>query len=264
MTIRICIALLLILTLAARAQAQTPEVLLFGVFHFSNPGHDVVRVDQIDVSTPANQTYLTGLSQRLCEFRPTAILLEFDRARESDIRRQFDNYATGRSGLPGSDEIYQVGFRVAKLCGVKNIYGFDETEVGWDAEPLFAYLEKSAPDLLGAFNAEITRLQAATTTAHRELNLKELLARANDPQQDRLNKDLYLITNAAGAGLGFEGADATARWWRRNFRMYANIQRYATADERILVVAGSGHTAILRDLLAIDRRIKSRDIRAYF
>ena len=264
MTTRICVALLLILTLTARAQAQTPEVLLFGVFHFANPGRDVVRVDQIDVSTPANQTYLAGLAQRLCEFRPTAILLEFDRAHESDIRKQLDNYTAGKSGLSETDEIYQIGFRVAKSCNVKNIYGFDETKVGWDAEPLFAYLEKSAPDLLGAFNAEIARLQAATATAHRELGLKELLARANDPDQDRLNKDIYLSTNAAGAGLGFEGADATARWWHRNFRMYANIQRYATSGERVLVVAGSGHTAILRDLLAIDRRIKSRDIRAYF
>lgn len=263
MTKRFCVALLLLWTLTVHAQAQTPEVLLFGVFHFANPGRDVVRTDRIDVSTPANQTYLDGLVQRLCEFRPTAILLEFDRARESDIRKQLDNYTTGKSGLPGTDETYQIGFRVAKSCGVKNIYGFDETEVGWDAGPLFEYLEKSAPDLLGTFNVEIARLTAETVTAHRELGFKALLLRANDPQQDRLNKDIYLITNAAGAGLGFEGADATARWWRRNFRMYANIQRYATAGERILVVAGSGHTAILRDLFGIDRRIISRDIHAY-
>jgi hypothetical protein len=43
--------------------------------------------------------------------------------------------------------------------------------------------------------------------------------RTNDPEQDRNNKDLYLLTNAAGAGEGFEGADATARWWRRDIRM---------------------------------------------
>jgi hypothetical protein len=263
MTTRICVALFLILTLPLRAQAQAPEVLLFGVFHFANPGHDVVRVDQIDVSTPANQTYLDGLAQRLCEFRPTKILLEFDRARELDIQAQLDNYTAGKSKLPGTDEIYQLGFRVAKSCGVKKIYGFDETEVGWDAEPLFNFLQKSAPDLLGAFNAEIARLQAAEAAAHRELGLKGLLVRANDPEQDRLNKDVYLLTNAAGAELGFEGADATARWWHRNIRMYANIQRHATAGERVLVVAGSGHTAILRDLLGIDRRIRSRNIRTY-
>lgn len=146
---------------------------------------------------------------------------------------------------------------------MEKIYGFDESEVGWNAEPLFAYLEKSAPELLEAFNGEIARLQAAEAAAHRELSLRELLIRANDSEQDRMNKDLYLLTNAAGAGSGFEGADATARWWHRNIRMYANIQRYATAGERVLVVAGQGHTAILRDLLEIDGRLIGRDIREY-
>ncbi len=263
MTKRICIALSLIWILTAQAQDQTAEVLLFGVFHFANPGRDVVRVDQVDVSTPANQAYLDGLAQRLCEFRPTTILSEFDRARESDIQKQLDSYSAGKSELPGINEIYQIGFRVAKACGIEKIYGFDESEIGWDAEPLFEYLEKSAPDLFVAFNAEITRLQAAQAAAHRDLGLRGLLVRANDPEQDRLNKDFYLFTNAAGAGLGFEGADATARWWHRNFRMYANIQRYATGGERVLVVAGQGHTAILRDLLEIDRRISARDIHAY-
>ena len=262
MTKRIWMALSLIWVFSVQAQDQAAEVLLFGVFHFSNPGRDVVRVDQIDVSTPPSQAYLAGLAQRLCEFKPTAILLEFDRAREADMRKQLDAYRAGEAEL-GINENYQIGFRVAKACGVEKIYGFDESEIGWNAEPLFEYLEESAPELLKAFNADIARLQAAETAAHRERSLRELLIRANDPEQDRLNKDLYLVTNAAGAGLGFEGADATARWWHRNFRMYANIQRYATAGERVLVVAGQGHTAIFRDLLAIDGRLSARDIRQY-
>lgn len=261
---RLCLTLLLSLSLIARAQGETPEVLLFGVFHFANPGRDVMRTDQVDISTAANQTYLAGLALRLCEFRPTAILLEFDRVEEPEIRKQLDSYKAGKSGLTEVNEIQQIGFRVAKACGVDKLYGFDESEVGWNSGPLFRYLEKSAPDLLAAFNADIARLQAEAAKAHRGLGLKELLARSNDPEQDRLNKDLYLVTNAAGAGQGFEGADATASWWHRNFRMYANIQRYATPGARILVVAGNGHTAILRDLLGIDRRITARDIRPYF
>ena len=259
---RICVALSLLWMGGAHAQGQPAEVLLFGVFHFANPGRDVVRVDQIDVSTPESQTYLAALAQRLCAFKPTAILLEFDRSREPDMRRQLDAYRAGQAEL-GTNENYQIGFRVAKTCGVDKLYGFDESEVGWDAEPLFEYLEKSAPEALTAFNTEIARLQAAETAAHRELDLRDLLIRANDPDQDRTNKDLYLRTNAAGAGAGFEGADATARWWHRNIRMYANIQRYAVAGERVLVVAGQGHTAILRDFLKIDGRISARDIQPY-
>ncbi len=262
MAYRVFVMFMLLWVGSAHGHDEAAEVLLFGTFHFANPGHDVVRVDQVDVSTPENQTYLDALAQRLCEFKPTAILLEFDRTRESDMRKLLDAYKADEVEL-GINENYQIGFRVAKACGVDKIYGFDETEVGWNADPLFRYLENSAPELLEAFNAEIARIQDAETIAHRQLSLRELLKRANDPELDRMNKDLYLLTNAAGAGSGFEGADATARWWHRNIRMYANIQRYATTGERVLVVAGQGHTAILRDFLAIDRRVKHRDIHQY-
>jgi hypothetical protein len=262
MSNRIWIAIMSLCALTARAQAPPAEVMLFGVFHFANPGRDVVRVDQVDVATPDNQKYLAGLAERLCAFKPTTILLEFDREREPEIDRQLEAYRAGRLTL-NANEIHQLGFRVAKTCGVNTLHGFDESEIDWDAEPLFAYMQNSAPDLLARFNAEIAQVQAAETSAHRDLTLKQLLLRANDPEQDRRNKDLYLLTNAAGAGSGFEGADATARWWHRNIRMYANIQRYAAPGEHVLVVAGSGHTAILRDFLKIDRRVIPRDIQPY-
>jgi hypothetical protein len=99
MTKPICIALSWLVCIAsAQAEDQFAEVLLFGVFHFANPGRDVVRVDQIDVSTPENQAYLEELAKRLCAFKPTAILLEFDRARESDMRSQLDEYESCGTG----------------------------------------------------------------------------------------------------------------------------------------------------------------------
>jgi len=259
---RVCIVISLIWTLSVHAQDQPAEVLLFGVFHFANPGQDVIRVDQIDVSTSENQAYLEALAERLCAFRPTTILLEFDRKNESKIQSKLDAYLAGQFELE-TNEIYQIGFRVAKACGVEKIYGFDEREVGWRGDLLFEYLETSEPDVLEMFNDEIARVQEAEAVAQRELDLRELLVRANDAEQDRVNKDFYLLTNAAGAGSGFDGADATARWWHRNIRMYANVQKYARADERVLVVAGQGHTAILRDFLEIDGRISAHDIQPY-
>jgi Family of unknown function (DUF5694) len=259
---QMCIVLLLTLAFSAHGKDSAAEVLLFGVFHFANPGKDVVRVDQIDVSTPKSQAYLAKLAQRLCEFRPTAILLEFDSAGEPEMRKQFEDYRDGKMKL-GHNEIYQIGFRVAEACGVDKMYGFDENKIGWNSEPLFKYLSESAPEKLAAFNAAIAQVQADEAAAHKALGLRELLIRANDAKLDRLNKDLYLLTNAAGAGRSFEGADATASWWHRNFRMYGNIQRYATPGQRVLVVAGQGHVAIFRDLVKIDQRIIARDIRPY-
>ena len=136
------VAVSLFPTTNAHAQQPTADVLLFGVFHFHNPGRDVVRVDQTDVTTSDSQAYLESLTARLCDFRPTVILLEFDRAREPEVQLQLATYLRGESEL-SVNEIRQIGFRVAKKCGVDRLHGFDESEVGWDAEPLFEYLENS-------------------------------------------------------------------------------------------------------------------------
>ena len=90
------------------------------------------------------------------------------------------------------------------------------------------------------------------------------MKRCNDPGQDRINMDLYLATNALGAADGWSGADAAASWWQRNFRMYANIQKAAHPGERIIVIGGQGHKAILRTLLAIDTRLEGVPVDDYF
>ena len=91
-----------------------------------------------------------------------------------------------------------------------------------------------------------------------------MLQKLNTPEEDRRNKDLYLLFNPVGAkAKSFNGADSTASWWRRNFRMYANIQLHATPGARILVIGGQGHTAILRDFVSIDSTIDEEPIAPY-
>ncbi len=45
--------------------------------------------------------------------------------------------------------------------------------------------------------------------------------------------------------------------------MYANVQKAAAPGHRVLVVAGAGHTEILKDLLAIDCQRQSEDVTSY-
>jgi|GEM_PF-3263448 len=45
--------------------------------------------------------------------------------------------------------------------------------------------------------------------------------------------------------------------------MYANVQRVATPGQRVLVLAGQGHTAILEELLATDRQRQAQDVGPY-
>ncbi len=48
-----------------------------------------------------------------------------------------------------------------------------------------------------------------------------------------------------------------------NFRMYANIQNLANPGDRLVVIGGQGHTAILKDLVKIDSEANFVSVEPY-
>jgi hypothetical protein len=237
------------------------EVMMVGMFHFSSPGKDSVKVKHIDVMTKESQSYLKSLSQKIAEeFKPTLVLLEYAQKNDSTIQQRYQQYQSNEYQLQ-VNEIYQLGFRVARASGGIPIASFDERGIGWAAERLFETMPTTAPKIKKTFDDAIKFFTERGNKAHLTMNLRELLLQHNDPEFDRANKGLYLLTNPVSTDGEFEGALASSSWWHRNFRMYAKIQQHAKAGERILVIGGQGHTAILKDFLAIDGQIKGIDVR---
>lgn len=248
------------------AFAQDPDaakVMLVGVFHFANPGLDKVKTDQINVMTGENQRYLQSLAERLAGFKPTHVLLECDPGSSADYQEKYQRYLQ-RGELPGTNENFQLGFRIAKSAGLKSLHCYNESSVSWDADQLFSDMNRKAVKSKQAFDQLISSITAETERNHQTLSLAELLRLSNDAAQDRLNKYLYILTNDVGAGDNFSGADAAASWWHRNFRMYANVQKVAQPGTRVLVMGGQGHTAILKDLLDLDQQRERVDSQRYF
>lgn len=255
-TLGLCLALSA--TPAPAADPEAARVLPLGVFHFKDAGLDVAQVEDFDVMTPEAQAVLEALAQRLANFEPTAVLLEYDPDNEDSINERYAGYLAGEFDLP-ANEVYQLGFRIAAKAGLERVDSFDHRQVQWLAEPLFEYAAANESPEMVELRRTIASFEKQETEARRSKGLLELLASHNDPARDRMNMDLYLLTNALGAGDGWQGADATASWWHRNFRMYANIQRQAAPAARVIAIGGSGHMAIIKQLLAIDQRIEMED-----
>lgn len=247
---------------AAPTALQPAKVMLLGMFHFANPGRDMVKTRVINVMTPDNQAYLDGLAARMAAFKPTDVLVECSPADQAKYDDSFRAYLAGNFVLP-SNETYQIGYRIAKRAGLSRVTCFDEDAAGWNAQPMFEYMEKHEPEAKKSLEATFQTLGAEMDKEQATLSLLELLQLTNDPGRDALNKSLYLRTNDVDAGGGFVGADAAASWWHRNFRMYANIQKAAAPGRRVIALAGQGHTAILKDLLAVDDRRAAEDVRTY-
>ena len=249
---------------ATKATAALPpaKVLMLGSFHFDNPGLDAVKHEVIDVMKAPSQAYLDALADRLAAFKPTVVLLEYNPDNEAKMNERYRNYLAGRYTLE-RNEIYQIGFRVAKRAGLTSVSSFDERNTPNDGD-LWNYMPQHEPERMKQFEQLIADLSAEGQRDHTTLTLQGLLQKLNTPEEDRRNKDLYLLFNPVGAkAKSFNGADSTASWWRRNFRMYANIQLHATPGARILVIGGQGHTAILRDFVSIDSTIDEEPIAPY-
>lgn len=261
------LCLLVATPVAGRAQQATPvgeplaRVMLLGLFHFDNPGRDAVKYQPVDVTTPEHQAYLAGLSERIARFAPTRVLLEYPPAGDEAMNQRYSDFLAGRFEL-GRNEIYQLGFRVARLMGHPRVHGIDAKSPPAEVS-LWSYLSER-PEELGRLEQMIAAESERQQRMHRALTLREILALSNSLGEDRRNKGFYMLLNpVAAAGGLFHGADASADWWHRNLRMYALIQDHAQPGERVLVIAGSGHTAILRDFLRSDGARLEEEILPY-
>ncbi len=254
-----------LLTAAGPAQADSYEpmgqIMLVGTFHFSSPGRDAVKTRSLDVTTAESQRYLEALARRIAtSFRPTRVLLEYPPSNQGDVERQFREFLKGQFELP-VNEIYQLGFRVAKYSGLEQVASFDHGDIEWQADRMLEYAEQNDPMAVADFNRKIEEMTAKSQLQQDSLSLQQLLELHNDAQEFAANKALYIDTNAIGVRDGYAGADAAASWWHRNFRMYANIQAEAQPGERVLVIGGSGHIAIIADFLQWDSRRRASDVK---
>ncbi|WP_299947143.1 DUF5694 domain-containing protein [uncultured Microbulbifer sp.] len=243
-------------------EVSAAQVMLFGVFHFANPGLDSVKAKKIDVSAPENQQYLEGLTERLAKQSPTHVMLECDPAVQEKYDQLFHSYLKGDHKLD-VNETQQLGFRIAAQAGLAGIICYDERKVHWKGMELKKYMSKTAPERKKLYDEKIQQLSELTTYQHQNFSLRRLLRQNNDLSSDRENMNLYLMHNDVGTGGDFVGAEASASWWHRNFRMYANIQAVAQPGTRVIAIAGQGHTAILKTLLATDLAREAWDINAY-
>src|SRR5215472_9124171 len=146
----------LLFVLVAVASAQTKErvgtasakkarVLVLGVFHMANPGKDMFNLQVDDVLAPKRQKELSDLAGTLKKFQPTKIALESSAGSEK-IRKQYEDYLAGNYSLTRS-ESDQIGFRLAKELGHKQIYGID-IQGDFPFDPIMEFAKKNGTEKL--------------------------------------------------------------------------------------------------------------------
>jgi len=83
----------------------------------------------------------------------------------------------------------------------------------------------------------------------RRSTVTEILLRLNDPEKARRDHGEHYLSRMTNDNAAiYEQSDYLANWYKRNLRMFANLNRITEfPGDRVLLIVGSGHLGILRD-----------------
>ncbi len=254
------------------------QVYFLSTFHFNGSALDVLSSEALDVAAPAMQAELVQLVAQLRVLCPDRIFVEWPLERQAYADETYSRYRA-RSFELGTNEVYQIGYRLADVLGHERLYCVD-AEGDWDYEVAteYARLHHQLPLLESLHRPEAPD---AVTTAIRartgingglheltQLNgtLHQRLLALNDKRADTLNMDWYLLGLARLGSVGhYPGADLVGDFYKRNVRIYTNVLRALDLerDQVLLLLIGQGHTAFLKSLLAYSSLFVVQDIRPY-
>ena len=248
---------------ASPALSQSPapraEVLVLGVYHMANPGHDLFNTKADDVLTPKRQQEIAQLAAVLKKFAPTKVAIEAD-VWSQRVPKEYSDYLAGKYTL-SRNEIDQIGYRVAKEMGHKVIYPVD-VDGDFPFQRVVNYAKGAGRSKeLDAMMSEVgagVKAQNDILTSHTVL---ETLLYMNADQKVADDVGFYFREAHLGEPGDWAGADLIADWYRRNIRIYSNVVRLIDSpDERILVIYGAGHLGWLRQQFANDPGIRVRKL----
>jgi len=234
----------------ARTDSASPsiQVLVLGTYHFAGSNADAVDSQVGDITSAVRQAQVQRVVDALVAFQPTKVAVEEARSSTAQFDSLFNAYRAGRHDLAPSED-QQPGFRVATRLDHDRVHAIDWRNA-WPFEPVMEHAKKHQPSFVEYFNAwrqwfttRIDSLKRHATVGQtlRWFNQPTILARIHAPNIRMLE---------VGTDSSFVGLEPTAKLYRRNLRIFANLTRIAEPGDRILVIYGASHATFFRDFIA--------------
>lgn len=215
------------------------EVMIVGMYHMSNPGHDLHDAKSDDVLQPKRQVEIERLAERINQFHPTKVGVEWD---ASVVKDRYPKYLAGTLP-PSTNEVVQLGFRLAKKANAE-VYGLDaDGDFPWQRLKDYAeaYGFKQIIDNPSSSD-DTARLQHLIDTEGVVAALQFL----NQPDRIQRDNAFYRKLLRVGSGTDQPGADLVAAWQHRNLLICANLLQVTKPGDRVVVFFGAGHAFLLR------------------
>jgi hypothetical protein len=230
------------------------QVLVVGTFHFDYPGldaHQIQEENKIDVLKEPKKSEVDELVAYIKKFEPTKIAIEATpnwKATEKLKKYKKGEYREER------DERFQLGMRIANDLQLDTLYAIDGGTMAEDIGKLDSvYSTELWKDFDFKSDDPYEKFVSAwfeeTDKMAKEMNMLEYFKLANGRETHQYGYGIYLLGDFK---LDNErGADILSYWWyNRNVRIFRKLQTITESPkDRILVIFGNGHAALLRQLI---------------
>jgi hypothetical protein len=259
------LCLVAMMTMGAAASSEgtkRAEVLVLGVYHMANPGHDIFNMHADDVLAPGRQQQIAELDAVLAKFKPTKIAVENDS--QTKLNERYAKYLAGQYVLT-ANEIDQIGLRLAKDLGHTTIYAVDaDGDFPFPRVVNFAKATGQSARLdevmTGGWGAMV-KAQGEFLQTHTVL---QTLLFMNSEARVAQDVGYYFQLARYGEPGDYAGPDLLAEWYRRNVRIFNNVTKLVTTPEdRILLIFGAGHLGWLRQDFASDPTLRLRKLEEF-
>lgn len=247
-------AILFVTCVAVAQQQSKAQVMVLGVYHFHNPNADFIKTDYPDHLSAKKQQEIAEVLDLLAKFSPTKIVVEVT-PENTSVHDEYQKYLKDEFELT-ANEIHQLGFRLAKLFGHKQIY-FGDNRVGMDMNAVVAAAQETDnTQFLAEFQKAMVEV-GEMQKRHAQISVREALYEMNATQLIDQTRRLYLQMNRVRSKDQFVGANVLAGWYQRNFRILTNIYHtIESPQDRVLVIFGQGHAPYLREGIQADPNLQ--------
>lgn len=242
-----------------KQEKEKIKVFLLGSFHFAQMD------ESYNVLDPKHQESIKELCELVSIQNPDKVFVE--RQPEYEFQNKIDSQyqvylKTGV--IPQKNELFQLGFRIAKDQSHSRLYQCDHPgSYGRFMKETAAYaIENNQEEILDAKSKGTTQREdnlVQEASMMQDHTLLEHIRLINSKEWVNSSHSNYLTTYPQVGSTNFYdyeedytliGAELLADWYRRNIMIYSKMinQVDYNKDEAILLIIGSDHVPIIRNL----------------
>lgn len=214
-----------------------PQILIVGTQHYR----------ELFSNSEPNKEFLNGvdtLRKDLIEFQPTRICIEQEERIQDSMDTYYNKYNPTKFY---KNESYDLGFYIGKYLNLNSILAMDwmgHDDEGHDMSRAYEWAENND----ASFIKRIENIQSFHTRISELNDSYQMTLELNNPINYKQDEELYGHMMLLGSS--WEVSIPWLTWWyKRNMIMVNNITSGLVNEDKVIVIVGSDHIYILKNLL---------------